>query len=805
MRTNADQLSLTDHDPLNLHHDALFDAPAFDAAVPDTVSPADTFNGTGGDDYIIGTSGDDIIKGGNGDDTLLGEGGNDNINGGNGDDVLRGQAGDDALNGAAGDDYLDGGAGNDTLNGGAGEDRVSYYSASGSGSGVTVSLLLQGHPQDTGNAVAGIDTLIGIEDLSGTTNADTLTGDNNDNIFFANGTGGSGVDTVVGNGGDDIILGGVGDANFDGGDGTDTVATTDDPAIAGLTIDLTLQGSAQDTGIGMWTLNGFENAGGSLGADTLIGDSHNNTLYGDAGDDNLQGGGGNDILLGDGGAAGGDAAPGGNDTLSGGDGRDLLIGGAGDDNLSGDAGADTLIGGTGNDTLSGGDGADSLDGGAGNDTMDGGDGADTIDLSGGGVDTALGGNGSDVFYVGDALTAADHIDGGANGGGALGAGYDTVVFDGDYSTTLVLSATTIVNVEEFDFTHGNSYSIRTNDKNISATVSNSWGVSLFANGADLGANDSLTFDASAEKNGTVAMFGGAGNDTLIGGHQADQFYLPAGGTDSAAGNDGDDYFSFVDWMLGEFPARAMTAADHVDGGAGNDTVEFGATTNLTMTATTMVNVENLYLDAGAHYTITTNEATVAAGQSLTVYGNELGATDKLVFKGGAEHDGTFQIYGGAAADTLQGGHLNDHIDGGAGNDTIFGSDGADDLTGGGGSDTFQYTAVGQSTSTGYDTVHGFDATQDFFDLNVGVTGIDPSASGSLSTATFDSDLAAILTGPQYVAGHAVLVTASGGDLSGDQFLVIDANGTPGYQAGHDYVILLSDTVDVADLSASNFI
>ncbi|HEY0111669.1 MAG TPA: bluetail domain-containing putative surface protein, partial [Allosphingosinicella sp.] len=64
--------------------------------------------------------------------------------------------------------------------------------------------------------------------------------------------------------------------------------------------------------------------------------------------------------------------------------------------------------------------------------------------------------------------------------------------------------------------------------------------------------------------------------------------------------------------------------------------------------------------------------------------------------------------------------------------------------------------------------------------------------GSLSTASFDSDLEAAMNGT-LDASEAVLFTANSGDLAGRLFLVVDENGTAGYQAGEDYVIELANT------------
>jgi hypothetical protein len=47
-------------------------------------------------------------------------------------------------------------------------------------------------------------------------------------------------------------------------------------------------------------------------------------------------------------------------------------------------------------------------------------------------------------------------------------------------------------------------------------------------------------------------------------------------------------------------------------------------------------------------------------------------------------------------------------------------------------------------------------------------------------------------------------TPDSGDLKGDVFLIIDANGTAGYQAGADFVIHLSGALSLPLLSIANF-
>ncbi len=133
--------------------------------------------------------------------------GNDTINGGSEGERWNGRGGNDIINGNGGDDVIDGGAGNDVINGGEGSDTASYASAT---SGVTVRLNLTGG-QNTGSA--GIDTLIGIENLLGSGFDDLLFGNTGDNRI----EGGAGNDALFGARGNDTLVNGLGNDLFQGG------------------------------------------------------------------------------------------------------------------------------------------------------------------------------------------------------------------------------------------------------------------------------------------------------------------------------------------------------------------------------------------------------------------------------------------------------------------------------------------------------------------------------------------------------------------------------------------------------------
>jgi Ca2+-binding RTX toxin-like protein len=235
--------------------------------------------------------------------------------------------------------------------------------------------------------------------------------------------------------------------------------------------------------------------------------------------------------------------------------------------------------------------------------------------------------------------------------------------------------------------------------------------------------------------------------------------------------------------------------DHSLAGPDNQIVLRGDNGNLTMTAFGGL-FERVTLLDGSSYTLAAAAGDVASGHTLTVSAFGLGAGNHLSFDGSAVTEGRFVIGGGAGDDLLVGGGSADAIEGGRGADT---------LTGGGGADRFLYTAAADSTGAHYDTITDFAFGSDLIDLPVSVTGLDAAVTkGALSQGSFDADLAAALGPAVLGAGHALFFTPDSGQLAGQTFLVVDANGEAGYQAGVDFVIHFA-SVPPADLHGTGFL
>jgi hypothetical protein len=324
--------------------------------------------------------------------------------------------------------------------------------------------------------------------------------------------------------------------------------------------------------------------------------------------------------------------------------------------------------------------ADHLDGSADNDIIHGTPNADYFDFSQGGSDSGFGLGGNDAFYFGDAYDQDDKVDG--------GAGTDTVGIRGNYTggNALTILAGNMINTEVLSLMTSTGgpvgYDITWQDGNLATNQK----MAIYAGNLQPGEN--VTFDGSAETHGYFIMYGGLGTDNFTGGAGSDGFYFGPG---------------------------KFTQSDHVDGGGGTQnqlgldgSYNFSSSSALGTLGGNFTNIQTIVLYNGNPadfadpypnvYHIETNDAAVAAGKTLAIYGTQ--TTADFYFNGSAETDGSFKIYGGSGSDTLIGG---------ANADLLFGGTGADTLTGGGGNDFFLFTEVNQSTAASPDRITDFTA------------------------------------------------------------------------------------------------
>ncbi len=157
---------------------------------------------------IIGGTGDDTLDGGDGNDVLFGNGGNDTLLGGDGNDVMYG------------------GSGHDSFDGGNGVDTVSFAKSTFAAN-VDLSLHLIMNDADSDFN----ESIVNVENLTGSNSSDILRGDSGDNRLVGmkgddmlRGNGGN--DTIQGGDGNDLITGGAGSDRLSGGNGNDTYIYT---------------------------------------------------------------------------------------------------------------------------------------------------------------------------------------------------------------------------------------------------------------------------------------------------------------------------------------------------------------------------------------------------------------------------------------------------------------------------------------------------------------------------------------------------------------------------------------------------
>jgi Ca2+-binding RTX toxin-like protein len=184
-----------------------------------------------------------------------------------------------------------------------------------------------------------------------------------------------------------------------------------------------------------------------------------------------------------------------------------------------------------------------------------------------GDDDLTGGQGSDAFFFGDdgRFSAADRVDG-------QGGTDDQLGLRGDYSAGVTFAATTMTNIETLVLLSATDarfaapgtsfdYDVTLDDANVGA------GQVLTISANSLKAGEDVTFDGSDESDGSFRFMMGAGDDTLTGGANADNFWGRLG-QDVMTGGGGNDTFYFR--AITESTTGAMdqitdfNSGDHID-------------------------------------------------------------------------------------------------------------------------------------------------------------------------------------------------------------------------------------------------
>ena len=700
---------------------------------------ADEVAGLGGNDKITGTDRDEVFDGGAGNDTINAGTGNDRLKGGTGSDALYGEAGNDSFQVSGEttiDDLFDGGLGTDTLSisndvnltaatfnsveilEGTGQ-RVTVSSAQLAGFTTANNVIFSGSNQD-------FSTLGGSYILEGTVGDDVLKAGAGDNVirpFVGNNTvvGGGGNDTVIWERGqgtnwdmqyraEQVISSAINGSNYiiqgsyAGGDGADTLKFVFNNQLINILNRWQWESERPGTelpygiDLSQATIQGFESINVTRGSYTYSGVTYN---YGPssfyltasqyAGFTNLSGG--NFVVKG-GGTVNLNAV-----SLTNG----ATVSVSGDDayTLTGTASADVLSTFGGNDTIVAGDGKDTISGGAGQDSINA-------------------GSGDDVIIISGKSSVIDVIDG--------GAGTDTLRITG---SDVDLSNATLNGIEKLE---ANSASLALTQAQYNQFKDNLTGTAgLILKMTTAGQADAGTLPA-----GFVGIRGTSGNDTLIGGANADLLVGDAGndslsggagndrlvagaGNDTLRGGEGDDQFSF----------DGVTVPNAViDGGAGNDRLI--ASNDINLTGVTFSGVEQL---TGAGI-VTINAGQLAGFSQVSGVNVQLADTKNSFAMGDVTISPTTSLYlkdsdanlfgqngvigtaqddtliGGSGDDRLLGGRGADLIQAGLGNDTLIGGSGNDSLEGGKGNDVFivESSEINSSGSLNSDHMDGGEGT-----------------------------------------------------------------------------------------------
>jgi Ca2+-binding RTX toxin-like protein len=733
-----------------------------------------TLIGTPGNDTLIGTPGNDTILADLGNDFLRGGAGNDLLNGGvvadlqsdvgwrdsdradysfalSGVDVNLatgvahdGEGGTDtligieAVNGSSFDDVLagsnafqenfQGGAGNDTILGAGGNDRAEYNNAT---LGVSISLGgLPGMSNSTatvsGDASVGFDTLLDVEQFTGSNFADTFSVGS---FLSGSSPGGflSNFNTFEGRGGNDVITGNGGTRiEYSGASGA-------------VNVNLATGVATGDASVGTDSFSGVNQVRGSSGADTLLGGNpFTNGLEifdGRGGNDFINGGQGFDradyafngpVVAGimvdlDLGTVTGDLALTGTDTL-----RSI-------ESVRGSHLADTYDA-TGFSNLSlnaGSSGTlNEFEGMAGNDTILGNGNTRvsysfaregvTVDLAAG---TAVGGAsvGTDTIVSGVSAMRGSNFDDvlmGTNHGITSTqvyegrAGNDTFSGRGGFDQAVYSSESTQMGItvdmdaiNAFTGTVVGDAGVGTDTLIDIVTV-----IGTFFNDH----YDATGYNSAVSTLGTFNEFEGSfGDDTIIGNGNTRASFIGAGAPVTvnlgAVGSASGTAIGF-DTLTNVFSVRGSNFDDTLIGSSFNDTFEGrgGFDSIDGGDGFDLVRYDNGSSGGGTFISTGSGQFTASAPghntDTLVNIESIRGSNFGDLFDGSGSFQGyTFDGRGGN--DTLIGSNSNDTLLGGDGNDLLRGGLGGDTLDGGAGSDTYDFNMLEEAS----DSVSGFTA------------------------------------------------------------------------------------------------
>ncbi len=650
-----------------------------------------------------------------------------------GNDTIRGDAADNTFRGLAGDDSLSGGLGNDTLDGGDGIDVVDFRD---SATAISANISMTSNTSFSAGAInaasstgQGTDSLIGIENIIGSSLADIIIGDAAANTISGSG----GNDTILAGGGVDIIdadgellrdLNNNGDTN----DPLETAIAGNQDTIdyswlpanmGGVDVNLSQQtgnnvtyladtntpGSVDQSG---GTVSNFENIRGSQNNDVLTGDAGDNVFFASSGLDVIAGGDGTDTLdfsnntitssddvFGDSTITSNIDLNNGSYTISASDGTTIaestnvsnienVIGTDGNDVISTSR---NLIG---NSTVISGGGNDTINASAGNNSIDGGTGIDTVNYlaftATDAINVNLNTNIVDKETSGsDTLTSIENVTGTTNNDSFIGNAQANT-FDGlggndtfNYSTSSSLTENndTFMGGDGIDTVDFSSLAIPTGTRPSNQVVTDTiLGNTVTTTLLDFNQNGIAVnlSNPDASGNSSVSVLSNTlalnGIEEIIGTGNGD-ILIGDTSSNTLIGNNGNDY------LLG------LSGSDSLSGGAGNDTLSGGAGNDI--------------LDGGV-------------GQDWLIYNTSTSAINVNLQTSTVSSDGFGSIDTITGFENVLGGDFNDDITsasastivGGLGNDTV--------RVGVGATGTFSFYGDNVATLTDQTLMHQVDNT-----------------------------------------------------------------------------------------------
>lgn len=571
-------------------------------------------------------------------------------------DTLIGNTAFNNIQGGDGNDILEGMGGNDLIDGGAGLDTASYEHFS-----TSISASLTPFLNALGISTT-YDTLINIENITGSSANDTLIGD-------------AGVNVLKGGDGDDFLIGMDGGDTLDGGAGINTASYGFSSGVGGgVGLTISLLNPATNTGeaAGDSYIN-IQNIYGTGFNDIITGDNNNNQLFGAAG----------------------------NDTMIGGLGADQLYGAEGNDNLSDDGvGAAILSGGGDNDviTLTGADTS--------KDSIDGGTGIDTLVLNHSAIAaqwtiTMLNPTNSVSIGWGDSLASMTGVE------NITAVGDDSLYVMVDNNDNIITGGSSGNDYVEYQYAYtGVKINLDTGVVTGGSGNDTLIGIEYINSGSRY--NDYIVGNSADNifrtgPGGADYIDGGAGVDTwfaewntgsvtasLLSATQNTAMGIVM--TSDAAGdtvlNIENIRSSVGDFLYGNQGANQIWGRGLLEGFLGADGINGTTTTGATAS---YANAGNAYLagqgvTSGASVGVTaTLTQTFSVGPAVTNTGDAAGDI----------YTNIDNLKGSAFADKLIGNANANNIDGGAGDDILEGLGGADILTGGAGIDTvtFEHASV----------------------------------------------------------------------------------------------------------------